>query len=199
MITQKFIKLKKYLFLISILFLFTSLFHLIYIFLYEDSKVVPVKGGTISEWLIWNFPSLNPLKNLSWNNQYVVSLLYRSLLKYDLKEDKIVSDIANCDISSLLNIECSINDDAKWSNWEKITAEDIYATYELIKSTNSNIILTSLLEDTKIEYKDNIILFKNNKKDVNFLNVFFQPILSTHSSQSGPRRRKDWFAFYPSA
>ncbi|NCO31689.1 hypothetical protein GW891_02545 [bacterium] len=49
MITQKFIKLKKYLFLISILFLFTSLFHLIYIFLYEDSKVVPVKGGTISE------------------------------------------------------------------------------------------------------------------------------------------------------
>ncbi|NCO31690.1 hypothetical protein GW891_02550 [bacterium] len=46
----------------------------------------------------------------------MVSLLYRSLLKYDLKEDKIVSDIANCDISSLLNIECSINDDAKWSN-----------------------------------------------------------------------------------
>ncbi|MDD3145512.1 MAG: ABC transporter substrate-binding protein [Candidatus Gracilibacteria bacterium] len=161
--------------------MFTSLFHLVYIFLYEDSKVVPVKGGTISEGLIGNFPSLNPLKNLSGNNQYVVGLLYRSLLKYDLKENKIVSDIANCDISSLLNIECDINDDAKWSNGEKITAEDIYATYELIKSTNSNIILTSLLEDTKIEYSDNMILFKNSKKDVNFLNVFFQPILSKNN------------------
>lgn len=192
MITQKFIKLKKYLFLISILFLFTSLFHLVYIFLYEDSKVVPVKGGTISEWLIWNFPSLNPLKNLSWNNQYVVWLLYRSLLKYDLKENKIVSDIANCDISSLLNIECDINDDAKWSNWEKITAEDIYATYELIKSTNSNIILTSLLEDTKIEYSDNMILFKNSKKDVNFLNVFFQPILSKNNIDTLSKENIFW-------
>lgn len=178
MITQKFIKLKKYLFLISILFLFASLFHLIYIYLYEDSKTVPVSWWTISEGLVWNFPSLNPLKNLTWNNQYVVWLLYRSLLKYDLNENKIVWDIANCDISTIVNIECYINEDAKWSNWEKITAEDVYSTYELIKSTNSNIILNSLLEETVIEYKDNIITFKNNKKDVNFINIFFQPIIS---------------------
>ncbi len=192
MITQKFLKLKKYLFLISILFLFTSLFHLIYIFLYTDAKTIPVKWGTISEWLIWNFPSLNPLKNLSWNNQYVIWLLYRSLLKYDLEEDKIVWDIANCDISTLVNIECYINDDAKWSNWEKITAEDIYSTYELIKSTNSNIILTSLLEGTKIEYKDNMIAFKNNKQDINFLNVFFQPILSKKTIDSLSKENIFW-------
>lgn len=178
MITQKLIKLKKYLFLISIIFLFTSFFHLLFIYLYEDAKIVPVKWWTISEGLIWNFPSLNPLKNLSWNNQYIVWLLYRSLLKYDLEQNKIIWDIANCDISSLINIECYVNENAKWSNWDKITAEDIYYTYELIKSTNSNIIITSLLEETNIEYKDNIITFKNNKKDINFLNVFFQPILS---------------------
>jgi len=178
MITQKLIKLKKYLFLISIIFLFSSFFHLLFIYLYEDAKVVPVKWWTISEGLIWNFPSLNPLKNLSWNNQYIAWLLYRSLLKYDLEQNKIIWDIANCDISTLVNIECYINEDAKWSNWEKITAEDIYYTYDLIKSTNSNIIISSLLEETNIEYKDNIITFKNNKKDINFLNVFFQPILS---------------------
>lgn len=192
MITQKFLKLKKYLFLISILFLFTSFFHLTYIYLYNDAKTVPVKWGTISEWLIWNFPSLNPIKNLSWNNQYIISLLYRSLLKYDLEQNKITWDIANCDISSLINIECYINEDAKWSNWQKITAEDIYSTYELIKSTNSNIILTSLLEETKIEYKENIIIFKNNKKDINFLNVFFQPILSKETINSLSKENIFW-------
>jgi len=192
MITQKFLKLKKYLFLISIIFLVSSLFHLIYIFLYTDAKTIPVKWGTISEWLIWNFPSLNPLKNLSWNNQYIVWLLYRSLLKYDLEQNKIIWDIANCDISTLVNIECYINDDAKWSNWEKITAEDIYSTYDLIKSTNSNIIISSLLEDTKIEYKDNIITFKNNKQDINFLNVFFQPILSKKTIDSLSKENIFW-------
>lgn len=192
MITQKFLKLKKYLFLISILFLFTSLFHLIYLFLYTDAKTIPVKWWTISEWLIWNFPSLNPLKNLTWNNQYVIWLLYRSLLKYDLEENKIVWDIANCDISTLVNIECYINDDAKWSNWEKITAEDIYSTYELIKSTNSNIVLNSLLEWTKIEYKDNMITFKNNKQDINFLNVFFQPIISKKTIDSLSKENIFW-------
>lgn len=178
MITQKLIKIRKYLFLISIAVFVVTLSHLVYLYLYENAIIKPVKWWAITEWLIWSFPSLNPIKNLSWNNQYVVSLLYRSLLKYDLEQGKIVWDIANCDISSLANIECYINENAKWSDWTPITWEDVYETYHLIKATNSDIILTSLLEDTSIEYKDNIIKFKNNKQDVNFLNVFFQPILA---------------------
>lgn len=177
MITHKLIKLKKYLFLISILFLFVSIIHLSYIYLYENAKVTPIKGGTISEWLVWNFPSLNPIKPLSWNNEYMVSLLYRSLLKYDLNENKIVWDIASCDISSLINIECYINENAIWSDWSRVTVEDIVKTYDLIKNTESNIILSSLLKDTTIEKKWNILVFKNSKRDVNFLNIFFQPIL----------------------
>lgn len=192
MITQKFLKLKKYLFMISIIFLFVSFFHLVFIYLYEDSKTVPVSWWTITEWLVWNFPSLNPVKNLSWNNQYIISLLYKSLLKYDLKENKIIWDLAKCDISSLVNIECYINEDAKWSNWEKVTAEDVYLTYQLIINTNSNIILNSLLEGTKIEYKENIITFKNNKNDVNFLNVFFQPILSKEVINSLSKENIFW-------
>jgi len=34
------------------------------------------------------------------------------------------------------------------------------------------------LSETTIEEKDNIIRFTNKKKDINFLNIFFQPILS---------------------
>lgn len=177
MINNNIIKLKKYLFLISVIFLVLSLTHLIYIYLYDDSKLVPIKWWTISEWLIWNFPSLNPLMPLSWNNQYVVGLLYRSLLKYDLKENKIVWDLATCDISNLLSIECYIKDNIFWSNWKPITTEDVVSTYKIIQTTGVNKISSSLLEETQIEQKDNIIIFKNNKKDVNFLNIFFQPIL----------------------
>lgn len=184
MTTMKMKKIRKYLFLISVMSLFVSFFHLLYMYLYEDAEIIPIKWGVISEWLIWSFPSLNPIKNLSWNNQYIINLLYRSLLKYDLEQWKIVWDITNCDISNLVSIECYLNENAKWSNGNNITTEDIYLTYDLIKKSKTNIILTSLLEWTTIEYTDTIIKFKNSSSDVNFLNIFFQPILAKEVIES---------------
>lgn len=181
MITQKIKKLRKYLFLISVVFFVLTLSHLTYSYIYSDSKNLPVKWWTIFEWLVWDFPSLNPLVPLysDTNDKYVINLLYRSILKYDIDKKIFVWDIAKCDISSLINIECSINQDAKWSNWENITTDDILATYQFIKETESNKVLVTLLANTEIEVKDsNIIVFKNTRKDVNFLNVFLQPILN---------------------
>ncbi len=177
MIIKKLSKLKKYLFLISILFLFLSAIHLSYVYLYEDSETIPVEWGTISEWLIWNFPSLNPLVPLSGNNEYVVWLLYRSLLKYDVKQEKIVWDIVSCDIENISRIECFINDNAFWSNWERITADDIISTFKKIEETWSNIIISSLLENTEIQNQNDVIIFSNDQNDINVLNIFFQPIL----------------------
>ncbi len=184
MINNKIKKLRKYLFLISIIFLITSLAHLVYIFLYNDSKLVPIKWWTVSEWLIGAFPSLNPLKSLNWNNKYIINLLYRSLLKYDLKEQKIVSDLASCDISNLLKIECYLKDNIFWSNGKPITAEDVIATYTILQNTWVNKVNSSLLEWTKIKQNGNTIIFTNEKKDINFLNIFFQPILSEETINS---------------
>lgn len=178
MVNKNIKKLKKYLFLISILFFFITFSHLMYNYLYSWAKMVPVKWGTISEWLIWKFPSLNPLLETYWNNEYILNLLYRSLLKFDIKKWKIAWDIANCDISSLSNIECVINEDAKWSNGKNITSEDIISTYQLIKETKLNDKIYTLIKDTEIETKDNIITFKNKTPSIKFLDVFFQPILN---------------------
>ncbi|QFR39693.1 hypothetical protein A9Q91_05735 [Candidatus Gracilibacteria bacterium 28_42_T64] len=177
MIKNRIIKLKKYLFLISVIFFVTTFSHLLYTYLYNDSELIPLKGGTISEGLIGDFPSLNPLKPLTGNNKYIIQLLYRSLLRYDIKENKITSDIASCDISDLKNIECYLEENVKWSNGNEISNQDIIATYQLLKNTNINPIISSLLSETTIEEKDNIIRFTNKKKDINFLNIFFQPIL----------------------
>ena len=171
------LKLKKYLLLISIVFFLLPLSHLLYVYLYHDAELVPVKWWSISEWLIGNFPNLNPLRPQSGNNKYIVDLLYRSLLKYDISKDKIVSDIASCDISNLLYIECYLENNILWSDEKDITIEDIVATYKILQNTDTNPIIKSLLAETEITWENNIVTFKNKKSDINFLNVLFQPIL----------------------
>jgi len=172
-------KLKKYLFLISTMFFLTSFSHILYTYLFNDSTQIPIEWWVISEWLIWDFPSLNPFKPLvTWNNKYLINLLYRSLLKYDTTENKIVGDIVNCDIDNLSYVECYLRDNIRWSNWEDITINDIVSTYKILQNTEINPVIKALLQETEIIEEENIIAFKNEKSDINFLNIFFQPIIN---------------------
>jgi len=173
------LKIKKYLFFISIVFLLFTSSHLIYSYIYDGSKEIAKKGGTISEAIIWKFPHLNPLKSDNDYNDYINHMLYRSLLTYNSKEEKFEWDITNCDISNLSRIECFINENATWSDWTKITLDDIIWTYDKIKETNVNPILKSLLSEIIIEKWTSSIIFKSNKRDINILNIFIQPIVST--------------------
>ena len=170
-------KLKKYLFLISLVLLLVIGAHMIFLYLYEDAKEVPVKGWVVSEWIIWEFPHLNPLILSTDHNKYINNLLYRSLLSYDLEEGKISNDLASCDTSNLLYVECYLENNISWSNGEPITSEDIISTFNLFKKSEVNPVMSSLLAETKIEEKDGVIIFNNEKKEISFLNVFFQPIL----------------------
>ena len=93
MISQKIKKLKKYLFFISIMFFVLTLSHLAYSYLYSDSKNSPVKWWTISEWIIGNFPSLNPLVSLNSDSnrtslQIYFKIWYRSE-KNSLRHSKL--------------------------------------------------------------------------------------------------------------
>ncbi len=178
MIKKNLLKLKKYLFLISIFTFLITFTHILYKYVYFDAKSLPIKWWTISEWIVWELSHLNPLIPTTDYNKYIISILYRSLLKYDLKEKKIVSDLANCDIANLAYIECFLETNTYWSNKKTITVKDIVSTYNILKTTNVNPVVKTLLADTIIEEKTNSIVFKNSKKNVNFLNVFFQPILN---------------------
>lgn len=111
-------------------------------------------------------------------NKNIVSMLYRSLLKYDFDKQEIAGDLARCDIKNLALVECYLNDNVKWSNGQAITAQDIIATYNVIKNSEINPLIRSLIKDTTIEEKNGAIVFKNKIKDVNFLNVLMQPIVA---------------------
>jgi ABC-type transport system substrate-binding protein len=104
-------------------------------------------------------------------------LLYRSLLQYSTKTSNIESDLASCNIENLLYIECVLENNLEWSNETPITPDDIVATLNLIKETKVNPILASLLEKTQIEINKNVIILKNETRDVNFLQVLLQPII----------------------
>ena len=170
-------KTKKYLFFISIVFLVLTWTHLIYKYIYHDSKQVAEKWWSISEAIIWNFPNLNPLIKGNYNDNLVNHILYRSLLTFDTKKNKIIWDITNCDISNLSKIKCFLNQNAKWSDNTDISYDDIIATFNAIQKYNTNPIIASILKNIDIEKKDSSIIFYAKKKDINNLNIFFQPIL----------------------
>ena len=171
-------RLKKYLFLISIIFIMLTTSHLIYEYIYSDAKETAIKWWSISEALIGQTPSLNPLKNSSTNDQYINSIVYRSLLKYDVKSKTIKPDLAKCDTRNLLKIECFLQTNIKWSNWDEVSADDIIATFKTLKNSKVNPIMSSLLKSTTIEKTKTSIIFTNTKKDINILKIFFQPIVS---------------------
>ncbi len=83
----------------------------------------------------------------------------------------------SCNLENLLSIECTLENNLKWSDGSSITTEDIVATLNIIKETKVNPIIASILEDTKIESSKNSISFHREKKDVNVMYIFMQPIL----------------------
>ena len=185
-------KLKKYFLFISVACFVVSLAHLLYAYLYADAKDIPMKWGTISEAIIWDFPHLNPLISSSDYNKYIVSILYRSLLKYNATLGKFVPDIVSCDIKNLQYIECFLQSDIKWSDGTDITIQDIAATMNVLKTTSINPVISSLLSGTTIEEKQTSIIFKNSKADINFLNVFLQPIVSGKVINMLPTDQLSW-------
>lgn len=170
-------KLKKYVLYIAIVLFFVSGIHLISVYLFNDAQSEAEKWGSISEAIIGTFPSLNPLIPSNDHNAYINKLLYRSMLEYSLDKKDFVSDIVSCNLENLLYIECVMENNILWSDGSPITPEDIKATLDIISSTKVNPIIASLLETTTIEIENDSISFTNSKRDINFLQIFLQPIL----------------------
>lgn len=171
-------RLKKYLFFISISCATLLFSHISYVYLYHDAESSPIEGWSISEAVIGPMSHLNPLIFSNDYNENIVNFLYRSLLKYDYKEQKLVWDLANCDTKNLEYVECYLRENIFWSNGKPITANDIISTYNIIKTAQTNPRITALLEKTTIEEKAGNIIFRNTLKDVNFISVLMQPIVS---------------------
>lgn len=172
-------KIKKYLFILSLFFFIIILAHLVYVYLYDWAKKIPVIWWTVSVWFVWDIPNLNPLE--FWqntSNDYILQFLYKSLLKYDSQTRKMEWNLANCDLWKDFSwIKCYIKSWNTWSDWSPITKDDVMATYKTIKETNVNPSFKKSLETVEINDKWEYIEFLSKDADVLLLDIFTFPIV----------------------
>ncbi len=177
---QNFKRLKKYLFIIS-LFLCSVLWaHLVYVYLYIDAKELPVEWWIVTQAVVWEFPHLNPLTQSIDYNKNILDLTYRSLMKFDNTTKQYVWDLAQCDISNLSKIDCYLKNDVKWSDWSEITVWDVLATYNVLKNSNINPLMVTLLKDLTIDVNESskLISFKKQTPTINELQILSQKIVA---------------------
>lgn len=171
------LRLKKYIFFIAGAVFLVFWIHLYYSYLYTNAESEAIDGGTVSEAIIGSFPHFNPLIPSNDHNAYINRLLYRSLMLYDIEKKTFSPDLVSCNLENLLSISCSLENNITWSDGSAITADDILATYNIIKETKVDPILASLLENTSVSSEDNKIIFTSSGKDIQVLNLLLQPVL----------------------
>ena len=133
-------EIKKYLLVLVGFFCFILSAHIVVLYLYNDAETYPIAGGTINIGVVGKFPSLDLLsvdtKLDNNSNDTVLHFLYRGILKYSVKEKKIVGDIASCGLDSFPTVRCTLKQNALWSDGASIGTTDIINTYEFF-STNT--------------------------------------------------------------
>lgn len=190
--TNKIKKVKKYAFIIALIFFSLTFLHLLYLFLNVDARETPKYWWSFTEGIIWEVPTLNPLINENDSNAYINRFLYRSLMKYDIEKWSFYPDLAECNLDDLANIRCSLIEWNLWSNWSEVKSEDIIETFKKIEEHKLNSTINSIFSTAKINANWNEIIFTDNNKDVLSLNFLLQPIVKKEVLESLDNESLKW-------
>jgi MarR-like DNA-binding transcriptional regulator SgrR of sgrS sRNA len=83
--------------------------------------------------------ALNPLSfGQDDSADFVYRFLFRGLLRYDTQSGSYQGDIAYCDMSDLLDVKCTLNDTAIWSDGSPIQTDDVIASISAYKKKATN-------------------------------------------------------------
>jgi peptide/nickel transport system substrate-binding protein len=127
-----------------------------------STKVIPKAGGTIREALVGRPQNLNPLFSLLNDADKDISeLMYSGLLKYD-ENGKLKTDVASKYrvIGGGKSYGFMLKDKLKWSDGEKITADDVIFTIETIQNPQTQSPLRIIFQGVTVK--------KLDAKNVNF-------------------------------
>ncbi len=147
------------------------------------TKAAPAFGGSFTEGIIGQPRHINPL--LSQTNDAdrdLTSLIYSSLLKYDEKGNLIPDLAKSYEISSDgLNYTVYLKADAKWSDGEAVTADDVVFTIQSAQNSDYGSTQRINWQGVQVQKVDNTtIIFKLKSKYAQFLNNFTIGILPAH-------------------
>lgn len=131
---------------------------------------------------ISNFDTINPILTNNKNIQELGKIIYDSLiyLDGDLKlQYNLAKEIAKTDNTNYI---IKLKDNIYWSNTEKLTAEDIKFTIDIIKSGINTVYAENLQDISTLEVIDDYTIKIGLSKEVPFFEYYLTfPILSrTH-------------------
>lgn len=154
--------------------------HLIWVYIYLGGSTIGIPWGSINIGLIGKAPDIpNPLEyGKERKHDLILTFLFRSLILYNYELAKYEGDIAQCDISDLSKISCTLTWSRKWSDSTPIKVADIEETMHAFKENPPNEKMKNFLKKVSIVAKDEkTILFESEEKNSLMLDLLTYPIL----------------------
>lgn len=155
--------------------------HLAWAYIYTGGKYIGLPGGSVSVGVVsdGHTDPLNPFLYWKWQiDDTIYNLLFRSLIRYNPETEIYEWDLANCDISNLKHIECSLRNDAIWSDNTQITVEDIIKTFEAFSTKAQSSSIRKALTSVSIKQGDNnAIIIESPSVNYNLIEALSYPVL----------------------
>jgi ABC-type transport system substrate-binding protein len=107
----------------------------------------------------------------------VYRFLYRGLIRYSPEDNTAREDLAQCDISHIEKIVCTLKSGSKWSDNTLIKDEDVITTFQAFAATGSDQALRATFRDTRIVAENGTIVLYNPDRDTKVLELLTYPIL----------------------
>jgi Bacterial extracellular solute-binding proteins, family 5 Middle len=154
---------------------------------------VPNPNATINEAVVLNYKRFNPLFNPANSlEDRITKMLYAPLLQMKYESIDNLKGFAKPELVLLKSTPTSINadrsflftlrDDITWSNFEKITTDDIKFTFDLLKklpNANNNFKTNFAELDIEIRSPQEFIVSSPNPRPNLFYEIGFSPIPKT--------------------
>jgi len=174
---------EKLLFYFLILLFFGSLLSWGIVFFYSKTEAVPKNGGEYIEGIVGQPQHLNPvISDLNSADKDLVRIIYSSLFKYD-NEGKLQNDLTeNYELSEdKMTYTIHLTDNIFWHDGEKLTAQDVLFTANLISNPSYKSPLRFKWNDVEVNLIDEkTISFKTAAPLVGFINNLTFGILPKH-------------------
>jgi len=115
----------------------------------------PSEGGIFTEGIVGDFTNANPMYATDSVDSAVSRLIFAGLFEYD-NDNKLVPNLADkIDLDKTGKIyTVTLKPDLKWHDGQKLTADDVVFTYQLIQNPDSRSYMQSSWSGIKIEAKD---------------------------------------------
>ncbi len=150
--------------------------HVIYVYIFDTSDQRPVKWWTLTQ-ATFSQPVYLPYISNDWKDLFLQSIIFDWCLSpyVEWTEIKFEENLCTIQTDNYRDFTVSVKDDKFWSNWQRITNEDIYFTYKNIIKQNkreithldwfSNLTIQNSWDNIKVEFPnrsiDNNIFFSN--------------------------------------